>query len=139
MDVATVRNNVEAVARDWSAQTTARLRRQALDKADFATLRDAGLNLTGVPEEMGGLWSGAAQSSRPTGAMFRALARVDPSVSLVATMHPTVLALWLEEPVEPPTDPAVWHEQRGRVLAAAKAGHWFGTVSSEPGGGGDLA
>ena len=50
----------------------------------------------------------------------------------------TVLALWLEEPVEPPVEPNAWREQRDRVLTAAKAGHWFGTISSEPGGGGDL-
>jgi alkylation response protein AidB-like acyl-CoA dehydrogenase len=35
-------------------------------------------------------------------------------------------------------DPDAWGEQRDRVLSAAKAGHWFGTVSSEPGGGGNL-
>ena len=55
-------------------------------------------------EEMGGVWQSGARSTRPTGAIFRTLARVDPSVALVATMHPTVLALWLEEPVEPPVD-----------------------------------
>jgi alkylation response protein AidB-like acyl-CoA dehydrogenase len=49
-----------------------------------------------------------------------------------------VLALWLGEPVEPPVDPNAWREQRDRVLTAAKAGDWFGTISSEPGGGGDL-
>ena len=113
----------------------ARLERRALDKADFATLREAGLTLTGVPEEMGGVWQSGARSTRPTGAIFRTLARVDPSVALVATMHPTVLALWLEEPVELPVDPNAWHEQRDRVLTAAKAGHWLGTISSEPGGG----
>jgi alkylation response protein AidB-like acyl-CoA dehydrogenase len=116
----------------------ARLERSALDKADFAKLRDAGLTLTGVPQEMGGVWQSGARSTRPTGAIFRTLARVDPSVALVATMHPTVLALWLEEPVEPPVDPNAWREQRDRVLTAAKAGYWFGTISSEPGGGGDL-
>jgi alkylation response protein AidB-like acyl-CoA dehydrogenase len=138
MDITSVRRNVEAVANSWSSETAARLQRRALDPADFATLKDAGLTLTGVPEEMGGAWHGAERSTRPTGAIFRALARVDPSVALVTTMHPTVLAVWLERPVEPPKHPAVWLEQRDRVLNAAKAGHWFGTISSEPGGGGDL-
>src|SRR5690349_6143288 len=138
MDIASVQQNIAAVADRWSSERAPRLARRALDPADFDLLRDAGLTLTGVPADMGGLWRGAACSTRPTGAIFRTLARVDPSVALVATMHPTVLALWLEEPVEPPADPIVWREQQDRVLTAAKAGHWFGTISSEPGGGGDL-
>ena len=138
MDVTSVRQNVEAVANKWSSETATRLQRRALDPADFATLKDAGLTLTGVPGEMGGAWDSAERSTRPTGAIFRTLARIDPSVALVATMHPTVLASWLERPVEPPKDPAAWLEQRDRVLSAAKAGHWFGTIASEPGGGGDL-
>ena len=138
MDITLVQKNIAAVAAGWSSELAARLERSALDKADFATLREAGLTLTGVPEEMGGVWQSGARSTRPTGAIFRTLARVDPSVALVATMHPTVLALWLEEPVEPPVDPNAWREQRDRVLTAAKAGHWFGTISSKPGGGGDL-
>jgi alkylation response protein AidB-like acyl-CoA dehydrogenase len=138
MDISAVQNNIEAVASKWSSELATRLQRRALDPADFATLRDAGLTLAGVPEEMGGVWQSARQSTRPTGAMFRALARVDPSVALVGTMHPTVLGLWLEQPIDPPIDPGAWREQRDRVLSAAKAGHWFGTISSEPGGGGDL-
>ena len=34
--------------------------------------------------------------------------------------------------------PNAWREQRHRVLSAAKAGEWFGTISSEPGTGGDV-
>src|SRR5262245_17590440 len=108
MDITSVRRNIEAVASRWSAETATRLRRCALDPADFATLKDAGLTLTGVPNEMDGVWHSAERSTRPTGAIFRTLARVDPSVALVATMHPTVLAVWLEQPVEPPKDPAAW-------------------------------
>ncbi|HKZ97953.1 MAG TPA: hypothetical protein VJ045_13375, partial [Hyphomicrobiaceae bacterium] len=73
MDITSVRENVETVAKEWSSETAARLRRQALDPADFATLRDAGLCLTGVPEAMGGVWHSAQRSTRPTGAMFRSL------------------------------------------------------------------
>jgi alkylation response protein AidB-like acyl-CoA dehydrogenase len=138
MDIIAVRENVEAVAKEWSSQMDARLARRTLDPADFATLRHAGLTLTGVPVAIGGVWHGARRSTRLTGAMFRSLARVDPSVALVVTMHPIVLALWLEEPVEPPIYPDAWQEQRDRVLSAAEAGHWFGTINSEPGGGGDL-
>jgi alkylation response protein AidB-like acyl-CoA dehydrogenase len=138
MDVAVVQRNVAEVVDRWSPELVARLQRRALDRADFATLRDAGVTLTGVPSDMGGVWQGAKRSTRPVAAIFRTLARVDPSVALVATMHPTVLAIWLEEPEEPPADPVAWREQRDRVLSAAKAGQWFGTISSEPGGGGDV-
>jgi alkylation response protein AidB-like acyl-CoA dehydrogenase len=138
MSITAIQDNIETIASNWSSETATRLQRRALDPADFATLKDAGLLLTGVPEAMGGVWQNAQQSTRPTGAMFRTLARVDPSVALVGTMHPTVLGLWLEQPSGPPPDPIAWREQRDRVLSAAKAGLWFGTIASEPGGGGDL-
>src|SRR5262245_13556007 len=125
MEIATVQRNITAVADKWLAQLPERLARRALDPSDFATLRDAGLTLTGVPTNMGGLWQDAQRSTRPVGAMFRALASADPSVALVATMHPTVLALWLEQPAEPPVDPDAWRQQRDRVLSAARAGLWF--------------
>jgi alkylation response protein AidB-like acyl-CoA dehydrogenase len=138
MDVTSVQKNVAEIARQWSPNLATRLQRRVLDAADFATLRDAGVPLTGVPADMGGVWQGTRRSTRPIGAIFRTLARVDPSLALVATMHPTVLAMWLEQPAEPPMDPEAWLKQRERVLSAAKAGHWFGTISSEPGGGGDV-
>jgi alkylation response protein AidB-like acyl-CoA dehydrogenase len=138
MDMASVHENIAAVADRWSTELGPRLRRQSLDRADFATLRDAGLTLTGVPADMGGVWHGPERSTRPVGAMFRTLARVDPSVALVATMHTTVLNFWLEEPAEPSMATDAWRDQRDRVLSTAKSGHWFGTISSEPGGGGDL-
>ena len=87
MDITLVQKNVGAVAAGWSSDLAARLERRALDEADFARLREAGLTLTGVPEEMGGVWQSRARSTRPTGAIFRSLAWVDPSVALVATMH----------------------------------------------------
>lgn len=138
MDIDKVGRNVAAVASGWSPDLAARLGRRALDKADFAALADAGLTLTGVPEDMGGVWHSIARSTRPTGAMFRTIARVDPSVALVATMHPSVSAFWHVAPREPPMDPIAWSQQRERLMTAAKEGHWIGTVSSEPGGRGDL-
>jgi alkylation response protein AidB-like acyl-CoA dehydrogenase len=130
MDISLVQKNVTAVAAEWSSELAARLERRALDKADFAALREAGLTLTGVPERMGGVWQSGARSTRATGAIFRALARVDPSVALVATMHPTVLALWLEEPVETLVDASAWREQQDRVLTAARQD--IGLVPSPP-------
>jgi len=138
MDINTVQRNVAALADSWSPALAARLGRRALDKADFAALADAGLTLTGVPEDMGGVWHSVERSTRPVGAMFRGLARVDPSVALVATMHPSVLAYWHVKPDGPSMDPVAWGQHRERLLTAAKAGHWVGTISSEPGARGDI-
>jgi len=138
MDISLIQRNVAAIADRWSPQLATRLGRRALDRADFTELGEAGLTLTGVPEEMGGVWHSVERSTRPTGTMFRALARVDPSVALVATMHPSVLAFWHLKPGEPPSDPVAWSQLREHLLSAARGGHWVGTVSSEPGGGGDL-
>jgi alkylation response protein AidB-like acyl-CoA dehydrogenase len=138
LDIASIAKNIAAVAEAWSAERATRLERRALAAADFARLKEAGLTLTGVPATMGGAWQSAQASTRATAAIFRTLARADPSVALVATMHPTVLAMWLEEPADAPADPGAWRAQRERVLGTARDGHWFGTISSEPGGGGDL-
>ena len=64
MDIQTVLRNVAAVAESWSGERAARLARQALDQADFDALADAGLTLTGVKEDMGGVWNSPEQSSR---------------------------------------------------------------------------
>jgi alkylation response protein AidB-like acyl-CoA dehydrogenase len=70
--------------------------------------------------------------------MLRELARGDPSVALVAAMHPAVLAFWLG--VETVDDaPEAWAEQRAAFFESARGGHWWGTVISEPGSGGDPA
>jgi alkylation response protein AidB-like acyl-CoA dehydrogenase len=138
MDISAIENNVAALAAEWLPQRDERLRRTALDPADFEALGDAGFTLTAVPAGMGGAWRGLAASGRAIAGMCRTLARVDPSLALVATMHPTVLTAWSVEPDTPPADAAAYDEQRARVLEAARAGSWFGTVSSEPGSGGDL-
>ena len=40
MDITLVQKNIAAVAAGWSSELAARLERSALDKADFATLRE---------------------------------------------------------------------------------------------------
>jgi alkylation response protein AidB-like acyl-CoA dehydrogenase len=54
-------------------------------------------------------------------------------------MHPAVLSFWhsTEEVPEPHTD--AWAAQRDAVSQAAAEGAWFGTITSEPGSGGDVA
>jgi alkylation response protein AidB-like acyl-CoA dehydrogenase len=51
-------------------------------------------------------------------------------------MHPSVIAFWLASPDA--AQPA-WEEQRRAVFASAVAGQQWGTVTSEPGSGGDIA
>jgi alkylation response protein AidB-like acyl-CoA dehydrogenase len=135
MDIATVRADVATLVENWRPQRDARLRRRALDPEDFAALTKAGFTLTAVPVALGGVWHDLAVSARPIAAICRGLAAVDPSLALVATMHPTVLTAWTMLPGD--ADGEIG-EQRRRVLAAARDGAWFGTVSSEPGSGGDL-
>jgi alkylation response protein AidB-like acyl-CoA dehydrogenase len=53
-------------------------------------------------------------------------------------MHPAVLSFWLSTPDIPPAGRAAWDEQRHSVFAAAGSG-WWGTITSEPGSGGDVA
>ncbi len=129
-------NNVNELVRAWGNNRAERVARKSLDNSDFAALADADLTLTGVPVDRNGLWHGVANSARPIAMLLRKLASVDPSLALVATMHSTVLLLWLNEPTN--GGPKTWHEQRDMVFAQVKAGHWFGTVASEPGIGGDL-
>jgi alkylation response protein AidB-like acyl-CoA dehydrogenase len=51
-------------------------------------------------------------------------------------MHPSVIAFWLASPDA--AQPA-WEEQRRAVFASATAGEQWGTITSEPGSGGDIA
>ncbi len=50
-------------------------------------------------------------------------------------MHPAVIAFWLASP--DPSQPD-WEEQRHAVFASAVAGEQWGTITSEPGSGGDI-
>jgi len=131
-----VRHRVGELAERFAQERDERSRRTALDPADFAALADAGFLLTGVPAAMGGLWRGVEGSVRDYCDMLRELARGDPSLALVASMHPAVLAFWLGvETVDHAAD--AWQAQRSAFIETALAGHWWGTVISEPGSGGD--
>ena len=89
-----------------------------------------------APIDAGGLWDDTARSIRPVCEIYRELARGDASVALVSSMHPAVIAFWLANP-----DASVpeWEEQRRAVFASAVAGEQWGTITSEPGSGGDIA
>jgi alkylation response protein AidB-like acyl-CoA dehydrogenase len=138
MDMSTVTSNVAGVAAAFAAERGERQQRRSLDPADFVRLRDAGLLLTGVPVTRGGLWQDAATSSRPISELLRVLASGDSSVALVSSMHPAVLAFWLACPAAESRDQRAWDAQCDEIYATALAGEWWGTITSEPGSGGDV-
>jgi alkylation response protein AidB-like acyl-CoA dehydrogenase len=134
--VESLREDVAAIVDRWRPQRGERQARRSLDRADFDALRDAGFLRSVVPEEMGGMWRDASSSARTVCELLRSIARADPSVALVSAMHPSVVAFWLLNP--DPNQPE-WERQRREVFASALAGEQWGTITSEPGSGGDIS
>ncbi len=133
--MAELRASVHEITATWRADQRARQGRRYLDRVDFDRLRDAGLLLLPVPSDMGGLWQGMESSARPVCEIYRTLASGDPSVALVSSMHPSVIGFWLGS--SDSSQPA-WEAQRHAVFASALAGEQWGTITSEPGSGGDI-
>jgi alkylation response protein AidB-like acyl-CoA dehydrogenase len=127
--------DIAGLAASWKADRAARQARRHLDLADFDRLRDIGFLHVVVPEAQGGLWAGIPASSRSVCGVLRTLASGDPSVALVSAMHPAVVGFWLA----PESTSPRWVEQRDAVTASAAAGIRWGTITSEPGSGGDIA
>ncbi len=127
--------NIADIATEWRSDRASRQARRGLDAADFKRLATAGFLNVAVPEEMGGLWRSVAETTRPTCETLRALASADPSVALVSSMHPAVLGFWL---ALPDSSRVAWSEQRKAVFATALDGEQWGTITSEPGSGGDI-
>jgi len=136
MDGEAVRARVEDIAGGWRAERIERLQRRHLERRDFDDLRDAGLLTMPVPVDLGGSWVDLEQSSRQLCCTYRALAGADPSVALVSSMHPAVIGYWL---LRTDAEQKDWEEQRRAVFESALAGEQWGTITSEPGSGGDIA
>jgi len=134
--VATVAQAVGEIAAQWRAERAVRQARRYLDQADFDRLRDVGLLRLVAPLEVGGMWESPAASARPLCEIYRDLAAADPSVALVSSMHPAVIAFWL---AKPDTSQPAWEDQRRAAFESVVAGRQWGTITSEPGSGGDLA
>ena len=128
-------DDVRAVARQFADGRRERQSRRHLDPADFDLLGEAGLRSAPLPTDRGGLWKDVPSSVRPICELHRALAAGDPSVALVASMHPAVLAFWL---AVTDADTDEWRRQRDTVLDTVEDGDWWGTITSEPGSGGDV-
>ena len=127
--------DIAAIASEWRSNRPDRQARRGLDPADFERLAKVGFLHVAVPEDMGGLWRSVAETTRPICELLRTLAAADPSVALVASMHPSVLGFWLAQPDQ---TSAAWTEQRTAVFATAAEGKQWGTITSEPGSGGDI-
>lgn len=138
MDARTILENVQALAARFATERRERQQRRALVAADFVQLREAGFLLTGVPVEHGGIWESVRHSTRPLCEILRTLAHGDPSVALVCAMHPGVLAVWLATSQVPPPFQAAWEAQRRYIFQTVQEGAWWGTITSEPGSGGDM-
>jgi alkylation response protein AidB-like acyl-CoA dehydrogenase len=127
---------VGEIANEWRGQRAERQARRHLEREDFDRLREAGYLEMAVPEAMGGVWRDVPTSTRSVCDVLRNLAGADPSVALVASMHPAVIGFWLARPDE---TSAPWATQREAVFASAAEGRQWGTITSEPGSGGDIA
>lgn len=136
LSMADVAHAIGDIATSWRGDRQERQARRHLDRDDFALLRDAGLLKVAVPADAGGLWEGTAPSARAVCEIYRGLAAADPSVALVSAMHPSVLAYWVANP--DPSQPA-WEDQRRAVFESAAGGDQWGTITSEPGSGGDIS
>jgi alkylation response protein AidB-like acyl-CoA dehydrogenase len=138
LDPNAVLDRVAAVSAGFAAKRPERQLRRHLEREDFEALTEAGFLLTGVPASMGGLWRDVASSTRPIAEVLRTLARGDPSVALVSSMHPAVLSFWLCQPEAPAPHTDPWRQQVEALARTALDGHFWGTITSEPGSGGDV-
>jgi alkylation response protein AidB-like acyl-CoA dehydrogenase len=132
----TVQADLTSLAAGWREDRSERQARRHLEQDDFDAIREAGFLRLVAPEEAGGCWRSAEASARGVCEVLRTLAGADPSVALVASMHPAVVGFWLAS--SDPSQPA-WERQRASVVATAVAGDQWGTITSEPGSGGDMA
>ncbi|MBT6155764.1 MAG: hypothetical protein HOL01_13250 [Planctomycetaceae bacterium] len=138
MDTATLLKSIRQISDEFSQNRPDRQRRRALDRADFKALHNAGFTQVGLPSSAGGLWSDVHGSVRTICEALRVLARGDSSVALVSAMHPAVLSYWLTVP-EQETEAIGWDAQTEQIFQSIRDGHWWGTITSEPGTGGDVA
>lgn len=135
----TVRAAVAAVAHEFARDGLARGQRQTLDHADFAALTRAGFLGTGLPASAGGLWQGLRASVRQYAQLVRTIASGDPSVALVAAMHPLVLCYWNAIDHVADGNRAAWLQQQRFIYDTVRSGCWWGTITSEPGSNGDIS
>jgi alkylation response protein AidB-like acyl-CoA dehydrogenase len=129
---------IDELSDRWVAQRSDRFARRHLERADFDALAATGYLELIVPESHGGRWRSLPETGPIIADAVGRLARGDQSVALVASMHPTVVGFWTTVPVATGPERDAWAAQREAVFATALDGHFWGTVTSEPGSGGDI-
>jgi len=130
-------DQLTVIAEGFAAARSERHTRRYLDPEDFNLLAEAGYLNAGLADDCGGLWRNLPESIRDYCRMIKTLAHGDPSVALVSAMHPAVLIYWMHcREVEDAPD--AWQQQRNAVAEHVRGGNWWGTVTSEPGSGGDI-
>jgi alkylation response protein AidB-like acyl-CoA dehydrogenase len=130
--------NIGEISRRFAADRRRRQQRRELDPLDIIALKDAGFHLSAVPEDHGGWWQSPQRSVRAQCDALRLLAQGDASVALVASMHPSVLTFW-RDPDPPKTGGPAWEKQKRQVFGTVIDNAWWGTITSEPGSGGDIS
>lgn len=130
-------SGIGGISRRFAADRRERQQRRELDPLDIAALKEVGFHLSAVPEDHGGWWQGARKSVRTQCDALRLLAQGDASVALVASMHPSVLTFW-RDPEPPGREVAAWEAQKRDVFGSVIDDGWWGTITSEPGSGGDI-
>jgi alkylation response protein AidB-like acyl-CoA dehydrogenase len=138
VNVQAIQEQIRQIAAHCAQDRHDRQRRRALDPADIALLQEAGFYDCAVPVEQGGIWENVPRSTRPIGEMLRALAGGDSSLALVASMHPSVLIFWLATQNVPEPHAESWQKQCTQLFQMAHQGAVWGTITSEPGSGGDI-
>jgi alkylation response protein AidB-like acyl-CoA dehydrogenase len=134
-----VQRAIRDLAKRWSPARAERQQRRELVRSDFAEIAETGYLGLVVPADAGGSWVASAASTRPVCEALRELAAADSSVALVSAMHPTVVYLcWLSDLTPPRERAGAWDAQRRDVFRSIQDGAWYGTITSEPGSGGDV-
>ncbi len=129
---------IDDLAERWCRERDERLQRRSLDRVDFEDLAATGFLRLIVPESHGGCWRSLAESGPTVVEAIQRIARGDHSVALVASMHPGVQIYWTASEDAPEPFAEAWAEQRAHVFQSSLDGHFWGTITSEPGSGGDV-
>lgn len=135
---ASVLTAIDQLADRWQTERDERLQRRHLERDDFDAVAATGFLRLIVPEAHGGLWQSLATTGPILVDAVGRLARGDHSVALVASMHPAVMIYWTANEAAPSPFTDAWSQQQADVFATAMEGHFWGTISSEPGSGGDI-
>ncbi len=138
MTTTDILDGIDVLADKWSSERVDRFARRHLERADFDAIAATGYLRLIVPVEYGGEWQSLAETGPVIVDAVTRLARGDQSVALVAAMHPAVQIFWTAAPEAPDPWTETWAAQRAAVFQSALDGHFWGTITSEPGSGGDI-